>query len=42
MSLHPLQPLSAAEVNQALTLLKAMPAFTPTTRIISVSLHEPL
>ena len=42
MSLHPLEPLSAAEVNQALTLLKAMPAFTPTTRIISVSLHEPL
>jgi primary-amine oxidase len=42
MPVHPLEPLNAVEVNQALTLIKAMPAYTATTRIISVSLHEPL
>ena len=42
MPLHPLEPLSAAEVEHALGLLKAMPTCTLTTRIISVSLHEPL
>ncbi len=41
MSLHPLEPLSATEVKQAVSLLKADPSFTPTTRIISISLSEP-
>ena len=41
MPLHPLEPLSATEVQQAVGLLKAWPAFTPTTRIISISLREP-
>jgi primary-amine oxidase len=39
---HPLEPLTAEEVEQAIELLKAMPTFTATTRIISVTLHEPL
>ena len=42
MPVHPLEPLSAAEVDHALTLLKTLASFTPTTRIISISLHEPL
>lgn len=42
MPLHPLEPLTAAEVQQALSLIKAMPGFTKTTRIISIMLDEPL
>jgi primary-amine oxidase len=41
MQTHPLEPLSAAEVQQAVGLLKALPDFNPTTRIISVMLNEP-
>lgn len=38
---HPLAPLSAEEVLQAVAWLKATPFVTPTTRFVSVSLHEP-
>ncbi len=41
MSKHPLEPLSAQEVEAAVSLLKAMPEFNGTTRIISVMLKEP-
>ncbi|MGA2579600.1 MAG: primary-amine oxidase [Bryobacteraceae bacterium] len=39
--LHPLEPLSAAEVKRAVTLLRTLPEFTPATRVISVMLKEP-
>ena len=38
---HPLEPLSAEEVQQAVSLLKANGKVTPTTRFVSVSLKEP-
>jgi primary-amine oxidase len=38
---HPLEPLSADEVQQAVSLLKANGKVTPTTRFVSVSLREP-
>ena len=38
---HPLEPLSAAEVQQAVGLLKSAGKVTPTTRFVSVSLKEP-
>jgi primary-amine oxidase len=38
---HPLEPLSASEVQQAVSLLRAAGKVTPTTRFVSVSLHEP-
>jgi len=41
MPLHPLEPLAASEVMQAVSLLKTLPCFTPTTRIISIMLREP-
>ncbi len=41
MPFHPLEPLTAAEVNHAVSLLKGIPAFTATTRIISIALREP-
>jgi primary-amine oxidase len=41
MSLHPLEPLSAAEVERAVALLHGVPEFTPHTRIISIMLKEP-
>ena len=41
MPLHPLEPLTAAEVQQAVAMIKALPFFTPTTRIISIQLKEP-
>ena len=41
MPFHPLEPLTAPEVAQAVTLLKGLPAFTATTRIISIALREP-
>jgi primary-amine oxidase len=41
MPLHPLEPLSAAEVAKAVGILQTMPTFTPTTRIISIMLREP-
>jgi len=41
MPIHPLEPLSATEVESAVDLLRALPVFTPATRIISVILREP-
>ena len=41
MPIHPLEPLTFDEVRRSVALLKAAPQFTPTTRIISVSLREP-
>ena len=38
---HPLAPLSAAEVKQAVELLRSQGKVTPTTRFVSVSLLEP-
>jgi len=38
---HPLEPLTAAEVQLAVTILKDAGKVTPTTRFISVSLKEP-
>ncbi len=38
---HSLEPLTAAEVQQAVELLKAAGKVTPTTRFVSVSLKEP-
>jgi primary-amine oxidase len=38
---HPLEPLSCAEVEQAVQLLKSRGKITPTTRFVSVSLKEP-
>lgn len=40
-SLHPLEPLSGVELQDAIRLLKTLPIFTPSTRIISVILREP-
>lgn len=37
---HPLEPLSAAEVERAISLLRTLPEFTPSTRVISVMLKE--
>lgn len=37
---HPLEPLSAAEVQQAVDLLKSAGKVTPTMRFVSVSLKE--
>jgi primary-amine oxidase len=39
--LHPLEPLTAPEIQTAVRVLKASPTFTPTTRIISITLREP-
>lgn len=38
---HPLEPLTAAEVQQAVELLRAGDKVTPSTRFVSVSLKEP-
>ncbi len=38
---HPLEPLSADEVQQAVGMLKKLGKVTPTTRFVSVSLKEP-
>jgi primary-amine oxidase len=38
---HPLEPLSADEVQRAVHLLRDAGRVTPTTRFVSVSLHEP-
>ena len=38
---HPLEPLSADEVRAAVGLLKRSGKVTPTTRFVSVALHEP-
>lgn len=39
--MHPLEPLTAAEIQQAVTLLQQFGKVTPTTRFVSVSLKEP-
>ena len=41
MAAHPLEPLSAAEIQSAVSILRDSPGFTPTTRIISIILREP-
>src|SRR5271167_2638763 len=41
MSRHPLEPLSAAEVQQVVNLLKSKDKATATTRFVSISLKEP-
>src|ERR1700680_5121646 len=38
---HPLEPLTASEVQLAVALLKEHGKVTPTTRFVSVSLKEP-
>lgn len=38
---HPLEPLTALEIEAAVSLLKTMPDFSESTRIISVMLKEP-
>ena len=38
---HPLEPLSADEVHAAVSILRTAGKATPTTRFVSVSLHEP-
>ena len=40
--IHPLTPLSAAEIYNAVQLLKSLPKFRSSTRIISITLIEPL
>lgn len=39
--MHPLEPLTAAEIQHAIALLKAAGHVAPTTRFVSVSLKEP-
>lgn len=41
MPCHPLEPLNAIEVQDAVGLMKTLPFFTPSTRVISVQLKEP-
>ena len=41
MPLHPLEPLSSSELSKTIQLLKNLSTFTPTTRVISISLREP-
>ncbi len=38
---HPLEPLGAEEVTAAVSILRTAGKVTPTTRFVSVSLHEP-
>jgi primary-amine oxidase len=40
-AIHPLQPLSASEITEAVRILKTDPVFTAKTRIISIMLREP-
>ncbi len=41
MPTHPLEPLSALEIEQAVFLLNSLESFTTETRIITIMLHEP-
>jgi primary-amine oxidase len=41
MSIHPLEPLNATEIQQAVAALKGLKDFGPATRIISIMLNEP-
>jgi Cu2+-containing amine oxidase len=38
---HPLEPLTASEIQAAVAVLRAHEKVTPTTRIVEVHLHEP-
>ena len=38
---HPLEPLSAAEIRQAVAILRDAGKATPTTRFVSITLREP-
>jgi primary-amine oxidase len=40
-NIHPLEPLSAPEITEAVRLLKTNPVFNAKTRIISIMLREP-
>jgi primary-amine oxidase len=41
MKKHPLEPLSPAEIQQSVELLKTLPDWGPKIRVISISLKEP-
>jgi primary-amine oxidase len=41
MPVHPLEPLSAVEVQAAISRLKTLPVFNSSSRVISVALKEP-
>jgi primary-amine oxidase len=41
MRMHPLQPLSADEIQHAVIMIKELPVFSSTIRVISISLAEP-
>lgn len=41
MPIHPLEPLSAPEIQKAVQLLKTIPDYGASTRIISITLNEP-
>jgi primary-amine oxidase len=41
MVVHPLEPLTRDEIREAIPLLRALPIFTVTTRIINIILREP-
>jgi primary-amine oxidase len=41
LPIHPLEPLTASEIENAVQLLKTVPSCTATTRIISIMLKEP-
>ncbi len=38
---HPLEPLSAAEIQQAVSVLRTSGKLTATTRVVSIMLKEP-
>lgn len=38
---HPLDPLSAAEIEQVTRILHSSGSLTPTSRVVSIALHEP-
>jgi primary-amine oxidase len=38
---HPLDPLTAAELERAAEIVRAAPGFTPTTRFVTIALAEP-
>jgi primary-amine oxidase len=39
--MHPLDPLTAAEIERAAYTVRAAPGFTPTTRFVTITLAEP-
>lgn len=38
---HPLDPLSAGEIEEVTRILQSAGSLTPTTRVVSIALHEP-